>query len=129
MLVYCNYLSLEGRDAYKGVFSAIAGWIKRKTGEKIHPYELRGRNSFEANGVWISTEKADSAEPYLYSLVIKHPDQDVKGRQWIVEVGIEARNEYTNVSCVLKTDEISSLVTNEVQATRPAFIRYIIDNG
>nr|VFK50795.1 MAG: hypothetical protein BECKTUN1418E_GA0071001_100447 [Candidatus Kentron sp. TUN]VFK52020.1 MAG: hypothetical protein BECKTUN1418F_GA0071002_100447 [Candidatus Kentron sp. TUN] len=130
MLVYSNYLSLEGQDADKGVFSALAGWIKNKTETQLHPSALKGSSRFDLNdGMSVTTEKADLREPHLYSIVIKHPDQEINGRQWIIEVGIEANINSTNVSCVLKTDEISGLVSKEVRTTRPLFISYIIENG
>lgn len=128
MLIYSNYLVLEGQDAYKGVFSSLAGWIKKKTGEKVRPSDFENKNNFEIENLRVSIEKTVSKEPFFYSVIIKHPDKDTRGRQWILELGLEICTNLTNISCVLKTEEISSLVTNEIKATRPLIIEYIQRN-
>lgn len=129
MLVYANYLELKGKDAYKAVFSALCGWVKKKTGSSIKPTELMGTNQFNLGDVWISTEIARKERPHLYAVTLKHPDISVRGRQWIVEVGMNVTTEKTVVSVVLKTDEMSSLVNSDVFTTRPLLIRYISKNS
>ena len=60
--------------------------------------------------------------------MLKHGDEDVHGRQWIVEVGVKKLAGTLEVSCVLKTDEHSTLVSEPVSASQPRVIRYIISN-
>lgn len=129
MLVYANHLELDGDDAYKAVFASLCGWLKRKTGAAIRPKELMGSNKLNFDSIWIATETANDKEPYLYSVIVKHPDELVRGRQWIVELGIAVTGEKTNVSVVLKTDEISSLVKSDVFTTRPLLVKYIAQNA
>ncbi len=129
MLIYANYLELDGEDAYKSVFFSLCGWLKKKTNKSIKPTELMSSNKFNFDNVWVSTEAASREEPHLYAVTIKHPDISVRGRQWIVEVGILSSNEKTAVSVVLKTDEMSSLVTSGVFATRPLLVKYIAENS
>ncbi len=128
MLVYANHLTFVGADAQQGVFAAIAGWLKQKTGRKFQFVELKKPNKFDLEGSWVGVESADASAPELYSVVLKHGDDLVRGRQWIVEVGIESSAGQTAVSCVLKTDEISSLVSREIEVTRPMLVGYLVDN-
>ncbi len=129
MIVYANHLELEGEDAYRSVLSSLCGWIKRKTNESVRPADLMGSNKFNFDNVWVTTETANFESPNLYAVTIKHLDSSVRGRQWIVEVGMLSNDKKTLVSIVLKTDEISSLVTSDVFTTRPLLIKYISENS
>lgn len=129
MLVYANYLELKGEGSYQAVFSSLCGWLKKKTKASIKPSDLTGSNKFNFDNVWIATEAANLEKPHLYAVTVKHPDNDVRGRQWIVEVGVRIFDDKTSVSVVLKTDEMSSLVTSNVFTTRPLLVRYIVENS
>ena len=119
MLVYANYLELKGKDSYKAVFSALCGWLKKKTGSSIKATDLLGSNKFNYENVWVTTETANYEDPHLFFFSFKHPDETVRGRQWVVEIGMRTSGEDTSVSVVLKTDEMSSLVNSDVFTTRP----------
>jgi len=128
MLVYANCLELEG-DGYHAVVSSLSGWLKRKTNRTISISELSGNNKISIDGFWVTTVSASAESPRLYAITIKHPDSEVRGRQWVLEVGINVSSDKTKVSIVLRTDEISSLVSSEISATRPVLVRYISENG
>lgn len=57
-----------------------------------------------------------------------HDDDSVKGRRWITEVGIQQISEYSDIECsiLLKTEEISGLVTRPVQASRPNIVKELV---
>lgn len=129
MLVYANYLELKGKDSYKAVFSALCGWLKKKTGSSIKTTDLLGSNKFNYDNVWVTTETANYEDPHLFAITVKHPDETVRGRQWVVEIGMRTSGEDTSVSVVLKTDEMSSLVNSDVFTTRPLLVRYIVENA
>lgn len=129
MLVYANYIELEGEYSFRAVFSSLCGWLKRVTNETIKPRDLMGSNKLNFDNVWVTTETANKEAPHLFAVTIKHPDSSVRGRQWIVEIGIRSSDEKTAVSVVLKTDEMSSLVTSDVFTTRPLLIKYISENS
>lgn len=129
MLVYANYLELKGKDSYKAAFSALCGWLKKKTGSSFKTTDLLGSNKFNYENVWVTTETANYEEPHLFAITVRHPDEKVRGRQWVVEVGIRTAGEDTSVSVVLKTDEMSSLVNSDVFTTRPLLVKYIVENA
>ena len=132
MLVYANYLSLQGSDAEDAVFKAIGGWLKEQLSFGLHPDQLRKDGEF--NGTrgdvrsWLRVLTTAEEEPKLYSWVLKFSDAEVRGRQWIVEVGVKTQGEYLDLSCVVKTDEHSTLVASPVTASQPRLIRYVVSN-
>ncbi len=128
MLVYANYLTFAGSDTQRGVFDAVAEWLNQITGHKFTSEALKRDQKYDLDKYWVATEAADIAAPLLYSVVLKHGDEDVRGRQWIVEAGIECGEHQTAFSLVLRTDEISSLVSKEIEVTRPRLIANLIKN-
>jgi hypothetical protein len=132
MLVYANHLSLQGSDAEDAVFKAIGGWLKEQLSFGLHPDQLRKEGEF--NGTrgdvrsWLRVLTTAEEEPKLYSWVLKFSDEKVRGRQWIVEVGVKTQGEHLDLSCVVKTDEHSTLVASPVTASQPRLIRYVVSN-
>ena len=70
----------------------------------------------------------DEEEPSLYSWVLKFPDSIVRGRQWVVEVGLKRFQNDLELSCIVKTDDYSTLVESPVTASQPRLIRYVVSN-
>jgi hypothetical protein len=132
MLVYANYLSVQGEDAENAVFRAIGGWLKDQLSFGLHPDQLRKDGEF--NGTrgdvrsWLRVLATAEEDPKLYSWMLKFPDDQVRGRQWIVEVGAKIQSDRLSLSCVVKTDEYSTLVASPVTASQPRLIRYIANN-
>ena len=132
MLVYANHLRVQEGDAERAVFKAIGGWLKEQLGFGLHPDQLRQDGAY--SGYWrehpsrLRIHSCHDGEPALYAWVLKHADEDVRGRQWIVEVGVKKLAGMVEVSCLVKTDEHSTLVSEPVSASQPRVIRYITSN-
>ena len=133
MLVYANHLRVQGTDAERAVSKAIGGWLKEQLGFGLRPDQLK--QDGEHNGhrgehrSRLRIHACYDGEPALCAWVLKHADEDVRGRQWIVEVGVKKfAAEPLEVSCVVKTDERSTLVSNPVSASQPRVIQYIVKN-
>lgn len=132
MLVYANHMSFQGQGAEEAVFKAIGGWLKEQLSFGLHPDQLRKGGEF--NGTrgdvrsWLRVLATAEEAPKLYSWVLKFPDENVRGRQWIVEVGVKTQADRLDLSCVVKTDEYSTLVASPVIASQPRLIRYIVSN-
>ena len=133
MLVYANHLRVQGTDAERAVSKAIGGWLKEQLGFGLRPDQLK--QDGEHNGhrgehrSQLRIHACYDGEPALCAWVLKHADEDVRGRQWIVEVGVKKfAAEPLEVSCVVKTDERSTLVSNPVSASQPRVIQYIVKN-
>lgn len=132
MLVYANNLVVEGDDAEAAVLKAIGGWLKEQLGSGIHPKRLTQDGEYSGRrGEKRSTLRilgSYDGDPALCAWVLKHDDDDVGGRQWIVEVGLKKSTGTLQVTCVVKTDEHNALVSSPVAASQPRVIQYIIRN-
>lgn len=132
MLVYANHLSFQGAGAEEAIFKAVGGWLKEQLGFGLHPDQLRREGDF--NGYrgdmrsWLQVHATNEEEPVLYAWVLKNPDDTVRGRQWITELGLKSYKETLELSCVVKTEEHSTLVAAPVMASRPRVIGYVVNN-
>ena len=132
MLVYANHLRVQGADAELAVFRAIGGWLKEQLGFGFHPDQLKQDGEYNGrrgeNRSRLRIHECYDGDPALCAWVLKHADESVHGRQWIVEVGFKKFAGTMEVSCVVKTDERSALVSSPVSASQPRVIRYIANN-
>lgn len=132
MLVYANHLSFQGAEAETAVFKAVGGWLKEQLGFGLHPDQLKRDGEYDgyrgAVRSWLHVYATDGDEPRLYAWVLRFADENVYGRQWIVEAGVKAFGQTLELSCVVKTDESSTLVAEPVTASQPRLIRYVINN-
>ena len=132
MLVYANRLQVHGEASESVVFRAIGGWLKEQLGFGLHPEQLlstgvhNGRRGELRSRLQIFS--CYDGEPALCAWVLKHGDVAVRGRRWTVEIGIKKSVGTLEISCVVKTDEGSTLVSTPVSASQPRVIRYIVNN-
>jgi hypothetical protein len=132
MLVYANHLSFQGAGAENAIFKAIGGWLKEQLGFGLRPDLLRREGEF--NGYrgdkrsWLRVHATNEEEPVLYAWVLKNPDDNVRGRQWITELGLKIYGGTLELSCVVRTEEHSTLVAAPVMASRPRVIEYVVNN-
>ena len=132
MLVYANHLRVEGTDAEEAVFRAVGGWLKEQLGFGLHPDRLTQDGEFNGHRgerrSRLQIHGCYDCAPALCAWVLKHVDDDVHGRQWIVEAGVKKFAGTLEMSCVVKTDERSALVSSPVSASQPRLIRYLTRN-
>ena len=132
MLVYANHLRVQGVDAEWAVFKAIGGWLKQQLGFGLRPDQLKqGGEHYGHRGenqARLRIHSCYDGEPALCAWVLKHGDDNIHGRQWIVEVGVKKFAGTLEVSCVVKTDERSTLVSSPVSASQPRVIQFITKN-
>ena len=127
MLIYVNQFKFKNTNI-NTVFRTISGWLKSITKSHIN-YELLKTNSEkEIDKMWIRTFSAIDTQPYMYSILFTHPDKEVKGRQWITEIGIKEEGENIFFSLLLETSDISTQVKDIPVSTRPRLINYIKKN-
>ncbi|WP_417810137.1 hypothetical protein [Thalassospira alkalitolerans] len=135
MLVYANHLTFEGHGAKEASFKAIGAWLKEKMGYGLHPNQLKTDGSFEGTlkeeKSWLRIYTAPNLEPELpelYAWVLRNSNRDTPGRHWITELGLKKVQETVELSCILKTDEQSTLVSDTISASRPRVMSYVINN-
>ncbi|PIR01270.1 MAG: hypothetical protein COV66_02310 [Nitrospinae bacterium CG11_big_fil_rev_8_21_14_0_20_45_15] len=133
MLVYANHITCSGIDAEDAVFKAIGGWIKEQLGVGLHPNQLKVDGTFDGKRdsrpsrlkIIATTEE----KPELYAWILTNTDSSVSGRQWITELGLKiSQNNILELTCIVKTDELSTKVTERVTASCPRVIQYILKN-
>lgn len=132
MLVYANHLKAVGTNAKVEVLRAVGGWLKEQLGYGLHPDKLviAGEHTGNRNGVssWVKIFAASDGTQELYSWILKNADDTVRGRQWNSEIGLKVVGDSCELSCVIATEEASTLVLQPVQASRPRLIRYVVSN-
>ena len=132
MLVYANQLRLRGSAAEAAVFRAVGGWLKEQLGFGLHPDQLKQDGEYTGTRAtqrsWLRIYACYEGEPAMCAWVLKHSDREVRGRQWIVELGFKRSETALEVSCVVRTDDLSTLVSKLPSASQPRVIRYIVSN-
>lgn len=132
MLVYANHLSFQGAGAQSAIFKAVGAWLKEQLGFGLHPDQLKREGEFDGHRgdmrSWLRVHATNEDEPELYAWVLKNPDEAVRGRQWITELGLKSHAGTVELSCIVKTEEHSTLVSTPVMASRPRVIGYIVHN-
>ncbi len=132
MLVYANHLTFEGAGAEEAIFKAIGGWLKERLGYGLHPDKLRQEGEYnhyqDDSRSWLRIYATDDDEPSLYAWVLRHPDETVHGRQWITELGLKIYKGSIEFSCIVKTEEHSTLIASPVMASRPRVVGYVANN-
>ncbi len=132
MLVYANHLCFHGADAEDAIFKAIGAWTKEQLGYGLRPELHRedGEYTGKRNGLpsWMRIQSTDEEEPQLYCWILKVADNVVRGRQWITELGVKMQDGDLFFSCVLRTDDKSTMVADPVFPSQPRVVRYVIEN-
>jgi hypothetical protein len=132
VLVYANRLVAVGPNAREPILKAVGAWLKEQLGFGLHPAQLTTNGEFRGDrgntAAWLRIIAACGAEPELCAWILKHPDERVPGRQWVVEVGLKAEPRQVELSCVVSTDEQSALVEAPVDASQPRVVAYAANN-
>lgn len=135
MLVYANFLRFHGPDAPAAVFKAVGAWLKHQLGYGLHPKDLTKngqhegqRGAAKSSKSWLQILTATGDQPELFCWILKHTDDSVSGRQWVTELGAKIYAHTVDFSCVLRTDDQSTLINDPVRASRPRVIAYAIHN-
>lgn len=132
MHVYVNSFRVEGKGAFSAVMRAIHGWLRQKMELDFTLHKIIHENEFSNNASklrpWLKTYVSDDEEPKLYAWRLKHQDRDVSGRQWVVELGLKVEGVNVEFSCLVQTEEQSTLVRDPIDATRPVLVAYVLNN-
>jgi len=132
MNVYANYIKLDGSDAYDVCLRSIHGWLKEKIGKDISLAEITRDGEFNGKSrglsTWLRSYSCLGDSQSLHAWRMKHNDADIRGRQWIIELGLKSEQNFVEFSCTVQTDDQSTLVTAPVIASRPKIIKFILEN-
>lgn len=131
MQVYANRFSATGLDAQVVALRAIHGWLKKKLDGKFTLSDICKDGVFKGGGSeysWLRCEVFGQGEDYKYAWRLKHSDVVVRGRQWVVDIGLATKYNAFELTCSVQTDDMSTLIQAPVNATRPALIKFVLDN-
>jgi hypothetical protein len=128
MLIYVNQLSIKGDDAEDQVLRTIAGWIQEKTSLKLSPDKLRSPQEYEVNRAHVRCFPASLRSPALYTFLFTHPDDTVRGRQWVTELAVLEKDDGVLFSVLLETSDVSTRVKDLPGASQPKVVRYLAEN-
>lgn len=132
MHVYANTFRIEGPDAYDISLRTIHGWLREKIGDQIQLSDITRDGEYEhkdgSMNAWLRCSYSGVGTPELFAWRLKHSDAVVKGRQWLIELGLMVEQGAVEFSCSIQTEEQSTLVDNKVEATSPRIIRYFRTN-
>ncbi|MBA8782950.1 MULTISPECIES: hypothetical protein [Aeromonas] len=129
MLIYVNQFNLIGDNATNRAFNTIAGWLKEKTGKIFSIEQLKSSDEFKLERSTVRTYAATQFEPYMHSVMLTHPDDQVSGRQWVTEIGVKECKTFTQISILLETSDISTQVIEIPMTTRPKLVTYLSKNA
>lgn len=132
MIVYANHFLVNGQSAKEHILRAVGGWLKEQLGYGLHPDQVTAKGEYKGvknnASSWLKILPANDGKQELLSWVLRNSDSSVKGRRWVTEIGLKVVDQSVQVSCVVSTEETSTLVLDPVQASRPRLIRYIASN-
>ncbi|MHB0970958.1 MAG: hypothetical protein ACYC7A_20140 [Thermoanaerobaculia bacterium] len=126
MLVYANHVRTISGTALRQVLMPIARWLSRKEPRRFSWQDLATDAVTRIGTSQVDVATAHASVPKLTAIRYRHRDRETSGRDWFVEIGVrENETGVSEVSFVLKTDEISSRVGGEIVATRPGIVAEI----
>lgn len=129
MLIYVNQFELIGNESFFIALKTVAGWLKTVTKTHFTIDMLRSGEEFPIGKAKVRTFAACELAPAIYSILLSHPDKKVRGRQWITEIGIIDRGGTTTLSVLLETSDISTLVRDIPDTTRPMLVDFLLKNA
>jgi len=132
MLIYANQLHLHGNDSEDILIGAITRWLKKQTGIQFDQSQLISSGKYDGR-----RGKIDSTltifgcydnDPPLCSWILRHPDDEIEGRIWSVEISVRKLLDKIEISCVVRKNEHSAWESNPVSASQPRLFREIISD-
>lgn len=128
MLIYVNQFNLVDVKDENVIFRTIAGWLKTVTKKHFTVDELKNNTDYSIDRARVRTYSSLEYSPYLYSILLSHPDKVHHGRYWITEIGIKKEHGSYSVSILLEVSDISTQVKELPVTTRPTLIRFLNEN-
>ena len=137
MLVYANNFVLAPPHGLESIIYEIARWVGTREDRIINPtrllegiHDLRFPNSGSLNSLATIDEAGQKILPFYFNSRYMHKDEHVAGRRWVTEIGLKQETDENEIhfSILTQTEEISALVTQKIQVTRPRIVLQILDH-
>ena len=136
MLVYATNLwlaSRSGSDPFEDAAKCIERWLRLKIGaggrDDLHFSLEQGRTFRNSRKLQITHSQRPSGGR-VSAARFSHPDDEVSGRLWVTELGLQQEAESPDVvhaSVLLRVDVISAQVRPEVTTTCPKVVPDLVE--
>lgn len=146
MLVYANHFRCKGPGGAESVVGALARWLVQDRNLDQDAEELAQRLALgmeaeelgeEGSGAVLesaATRAPGSGEivyPHLFCARLRHPDRRVRGRTWVLEVGLRHPSrdaEELVFSVLLQTEDTGAATRAAVRATCPGVVPVLLED-
>lgn len=125
MLVYVNSFKIVGANRHEALLNSINGWLSKITKQSVSVTEKPNQDFGQIKVQYFA---AEGAAPYLYAILVRHPDREVRGRWWETEISYQTQENHIDFSISIETKDISARVTALPTAHRPQIIEYLRKN-
>jgi hypothetical protein len=99
VLIYCDILDIIPPSAPEDVLACTADWLAHKLRRNITVETLlSGRDVLSANGQ-LKTWAAWDTWPRQAAIQFSHRDKQVKGRQWVTQIGVQQGSSGGGTTC------------------------------
>lgn len=135
MLVYVNSFQFEPTQGPDQIIQLVAKWAGQRAKSYVDAArlangirELRLKDGSALSSRATLADDKGKRYPFWFCAQLSHRDEKISGRRWITEVGLrqEAVGQPVECSVLLRTEEISALVTAPIQVTRPKLVEQLI---
>lgn len=128
MLIYSTVLYLQAD--FDEIVETVGVWLSHKIRMPMRQLDLYAdemdhyEDSHQLTGIRWLTDQAR-----YQSIAYAHPDSDASGRQWKTEISLvqDAPDADIKVVLVLSVSDISTLVGQSLQPTRPILVKQLLD--
>lgn len=128
MIIYASKLLLSRKCDSTEIRRPIADWLHRKLRKPVTATSLAESDFvLSAGSAKVVSATAVEGPAELFAARLSHPDQAVKGRRWITEIGLQRTKKAWVCSVLLRTEESSALVASDVKVTRPLLVQHLFE--
>lgn len=121
MIIYSNTLFFNVETDEAIILNEIEKWAQRKTHNPRFQLD-QNMNKRPFNGSKVSFVKYTTEDLTLANFQLSHKDDKIPGRQWITEFGLRKNKMRLEISILLETHEISTLVVDTPDTSVPLLV-------
>lgn len=127
MIVYAARFEVTDQDPRSEVGNAIEQWLKTSKQIADPPSVLDTDGKLElGRNEYIEAATTDDSVVSGLGFRYSHPDRNVRGREWLTEIGVESNPNGAQCTVLLHTRETSTRVFSRTHTTRPLVVQKIL---
>lgn len=138
MLVYANQLFFPPTLTTDEVIGTFVNWLGRRVRvpidlerviQGIRALKFRDNSLLTTSSTFVLG--TNDHYPFLFNATYSHNDVQIVGRRWTFEMGVRQPNSTEAVECtiLLKTDERSVMVRENIEVSCPTLTKHLLEMG